>query len=123
MRIDEAPTAEYLLELVLVALGEATGLERSELCSKLVGVGSDGASVNTGSQNGLIALLRRRLVPKLQGSHCAAHRTRLSSACLYANALIGKLETLVQQVSGFYSAKWFTVAKRSLLSLLSFSAC
>ena len=61
-----APTAENLLELLLKALEDASGLPREKLCEKLVGCSTDGASVNTGAQGGLITLLRRRYAPKLQ---------------------------------------------------------
>ena len=39
---------------------------------KLVGFGSDGASVMVGKNNGVVALLRQ-LQPTVQGVHCAAH--------------------------------------------------
>ncbi|CAI5463503.1 unnamed protein product [Closterium sp. Yama58-4] len=40
---------------------------------KLVGVSTDGASVMTGKQNGVVALLRKRC-PWLVAIHCVAHR-------------------------------------------------
>ncbi|CAI5535877.1 unnamed protein product [Closterium sp. Naga37s-1] len=40
---------------------------------KLVGVSTDGASVMTGSKNGVVALLRKRC-PWLVAIHCVAHR-------------------------------------------------
>ena len=106
-RIKSAPTAEYLLELVLGVLDEATGLPRAKLdtCTKLTGIGCDGASVNMGVDNGLFALLQRRYALKLRASHCAAHRTSLSASAMSDNVLISKLEAFVQHLSSFYSAR------------------
>lgn len=44
---------------------------------KLVGFGSDGASVNTGKKNGVIAKLKESQ-PSIVGVHCHAHRLELA---------------------------------------------
>ena len=46
------------------------GVAETEWQEKLVGFGSDGASVMVGRNNGVIALLRQ-LQPAVQGVHCA----------------------------------------------------
>ena len=45
--------------------------------SKLVAIGTDGASVNTGKNTGVVKRLRDE-VPHLVGVHCMAHRLELS---------------------------------------------
>ena len=47
--------------------------------SKLLGLGTDGASVMTGRLNGLGAKLKRRN-PKLTQVHCVAHRLNLAAS-------------------------------------------
>ncbi|XP_061192620.1 uncharacterized protein C17orf113-like [Saccostrea echinata] len=47
--------------------------------SKLVGVGTDGASVMTGRKNGVIVRLKE-YSPALVGIHCAAHRCALAAS-------------------------------------------
>ncbi|GAQ92582.1 hypothetical protein KFL_010610020 [Klebsormidium nitens] len=48
--------------------------------AKLVGFGSDGASVMTGRVNGVAAMLTRKLNGHLLSTHCVAHRAALASA-------------------------------------------
>ena len=47
---------------------------------KVIVVGSDGASVMTGSKNGFVALVRRDDSPFVLGVHCIAHRLALCSS-------------------------------------------
>ena len=55
-------------------------LEENDLpLSKLVGLGTDGASVMTGRHNGVAARLKRRQ-PILTGIHCLCHRLALAVA-------------------------------------------
>ena len=65
---------------ILAAISTAMtrlGVTDAEWQEKLVGFGSDGASVMVGKNNGVIALLRQ-LQPAVQGVHCAAHRMELA---------------------------------------------
>ena len=41
--------------------------------SKVLAVGSDGASVMTGGKNGFVALLKKQDSPYVIGIHCVAH--------------------------------------------------
>ena len=47
--------------------------------SKMVGIGTDGASVMTGRTGGVIKLLQEHS-PSLIGVHCAAHRVALATS-------------------------------------------
>lgn len=49
----------------------------SQWKEKLVGMGSDGASVNIGKKGGVAALLRRE-VPHMIDFHCLPHRLELA---------------------------------------------
>ena len=53
------------------------GIPEESWVKKLVGLGSDGASVMMGKKRGVIALLKE-LQPACQGIHCAAHRLELA---------------------------------------------
>ena len=47
--------------------------------TKMVGIGTDGASVMTGRKNGVVVKLKE-MAPSLIGVHCAAHRCSLASS-------------------------------------------
>eukprot|EP00798_Chlamydomonas_sp_ICE-L_P013135 gene13135-3458_t len=77
-------------------------MEREELCKKHVGNGADGASVNRGEFNGIVARLRRTYSPKLQNNHCAAHRGSLACAALQICILLQSLESTIKHVSAYF---------------------
>ncbi len=72
---------------------------------KVVGLGVDGASVNTGKHNGLIALMKRELDrPFIQGIHCSAHRLELSyKDSMKQVPLFSKVDTFLLNLYLFYS--------------------
>lgn len=57
-------------------------LSKERLATWLVGFGSDGASVNTGTARGLATLLRTKLAPNLIAIHCFGHRANLAASAL-----------------------------------------
>ena len=77
-------TADALLQLLLdssvTMLEGAPDQQRSDLASKLMGLGSDGASMLTGEFNGLIAKLRQYHALFVTSQHDAWHQTNLASA-------------------------------------------
>lgn len=71
-------------------------------CKKLSSLASDGASVMTGSRNGVTAKLRET-VPALINIHCVCHR--LALACNDANdslTPISQVETVLRQLWSFF---------------------
>lgn len=56
---------------------EKVGVSWPEFLRKLVGLGSDGASVMLGRNNGVAAKLRR-LQPAMVAVHCYAHKLELA---------------------------------------------
>ena len=75
----------------LIAL-ERYGVSADDCKTKLVGFGSDGASVNTGKQNGVAAKLKRE-IPHLISVHCVAHRLELGVLdAMKENKKLGKLQ-------------------------------
>ena len=52
---------------------QSIGLDNETFINKVVGLGCDGASVNLGHKNGLIALMKRDQ-PRVKSIHCFAHR-------------------------------------------------
>lgn len=70
---------------------------------KLVGLGTDGASVNVGSRGGLGAILKRD-IPHLIQVHCIAHKLELAilDACKQV-VYVDKFQTTIKSVLKFYS--------------------
>ncbi|XP_060589612.1 zinc finger protein 862-like [Ruditapes philippinarum] len=66
--------ADNIVEMVIDEL-KSKGLD----ISKMVGIGTDGASVMTGRKNGVVVKLKEHS-PSLVGAHCAAHRTALATS-------------------------------------------
>ena len=56
------------------------GLDQSihDLGSKLVAMGSDGAAVMMGCNNGVVKKVKEAVAPSLVGIHCFAHRLELA---------------------------------------------
>ncbi|XP_060603655.1 E3 SUMO-protein ligase KIAA1586-like [Ruditapes philippinarum] len=65
--------ADTITETLGTFLTEDLGLQLEKMCA----LGSDGAKVMVGRQNGVAAQLRRR-VPHLVNNHCVAHRLALA---------------------------------------------
>ena len=57
-----------------------TVMEFNTFLSKLVAMGSDGASVMLGKKSGVLALLKEQQ-PSLIGIHCSAHRRTVLQRC------------------------------------------
>ncbi|KAK2564106.1 Zinc finger protein 862 [Acropora cervicornis] len=68
----------------------------------LVSMGSDGASVYTGVQNGVVAKLKQS-VPWLLGIHCIAHNLELAILdCIKDEILLSSLRDMLQSVNKHY---------------------
>lgn len=68
---------------------------------KLVGFGSDGASVMTGKDSGVVDRLRRSPSPHLVAVHCLAHR--LSLACTDAAGDVRYVSDFKSNINKLYS--------------------
>ncbi|CAI7864641.1 unnamed protein product [Closterium sp. NIES-54] len=67
--------------------------------SKIVGISTDGASVMTGKENGLVARLREH-VPHLFSCHCIAHREALAvKDAAESNEDLGMVDKVVRTVT------------------------
>jgi hypothetical protein len=81
---------------------KSVGLTEEEWTRKLVGFGSDGASVNIGKKSGVITRLQE-LQPLVQGIHCHAHRLELAyKDALKKDPLHLKVESLLTGLYYFY---------------------
>lgn len=74
-----------------------------KILGKLIAYCCDGASVNTGMQNGVIALMRREISDTIVLVHCLVHRLELG----YKDSIKGikaydKLMTMMSQIYTFY---------------------
>ena len=94
------------MDSILSVIDGLDHAQRSELASKQVGLGSDGASVLTGEFNGLIAQLRQKHAPFVVPQHDAGHKTNLASAVLDDLALFVKLRSIMSGASTFFSRRW-----------------
>ena len=75
-------------------------LKFDQSVSKLiVGLGSDGASVMIGSQNGLLAKLRQKYNRNIYSVHCMAHKFNLASGREWKNhKTFQNVENLINNV-------------------------
>ena len=80
-----------------------TGLGIFNWKSKLVGLGTDGASVNVGCHGGLGAILKQE-IPYLLQIHCIAHRLELAvlDTCKHVE-FVGNFQETIKSVLKFYS--------------------
>ncbi|XP_053395806.1 SCAN domain-containing protein 3-like [Mercenaria mercenaria] len=86
-------------------------LERKQIdISKMVGIGTDGASVTTGSKNGVVKRLKD-CAPSLIGAHCAAHRCSLATS--QATKSSPELESYSRTVNNNY---YFSILPKDGLS-------
>ena len=85
----------------------SVGLEKAMWTKKLVGFGSDGASVMMGKKGGVIAKLKNDQ-PLVQGIHCHAHRLELA----FKDAL--KEQLLHDKVSSLLLGLYYFFRKSSL---------
>ena len=74
--LDSGDAAD-VLSAIDIAIEKSLHFTPDQLRKKLVGFGSDGASVMRGSQGGVTALLKAD-VPHLIAVHCVAHCLELS---------------------------------------------
>lgn len=69
--------AKSITDAILSSLSDQLGISTEDVSRKMVGVGSDGASVMLGKNNGVATKLRA-INPELQAVHCTAHRLELA---------------------------------------------
>ncbi|PIK35588.1 putative zinc finger protein [Apostichopus japonicus] len=98
----ERATAANCYGEIIAALHEYCGIQEPELWSKLVGFGSDGASVMTGRRSGVGARMKEHQ-PKLQTVHCIAHRLELAIKQASKNVpMVCKMDQFLINIFLFY---------------------
>lgn len=80
---------------------EALDIGRTELYSKLVGLGADGASVNSGEKTGLNGLLKREC-PWLLFQWCVAHRLELAVRDALQNTYFKQVDHMLMRLYFIY---------------------
>ena len=107
MSVQRADAAS-ITEAVFRSFKDYLGLPEETWLKKLVGVGTDGASVMTGCKSGVVTRLReaqKKLIPgsSLVGIHCYAHRLELAfKDALRKIPLFKKIEGLLLGIYYFY---------------------
>ena len=77
------------------------GILPSELYSKLIGFGADGASVNTGNKNGVKALLEEK-APWLIYTWCVAHKLELALKDALSETIFQKVDNMLLRLYYLY---------------------
>ncbi|XP_071509517.1 zinc finger protein 862-like [Diadema antillarum] len=95
--------AESITRTITDGLDKNLQINSEVLKKKLIGFGSDGASVMMGKNSGVATLLKTRHSPVLQAVHCTAYRLELAFKDALKNvALYSTLSTLVLGLYLFY---------------------
>jgi hypothetical protein len=79
------------------------GVSRTDLHSKLVYLGADGASVLRGKRQGVTTQLQVKYVPHMHGMHCVVHRTDLAVEILSDLPLVSCVEELLAWLYNYFS--------------------
>ena len=77
------------------------GILPSELYSKLIGFGADGASVNSGNKNGVKALLEEK-APWLIYTWCVAHKLELALKDALSETIFQKVDNMLLRLYYLY---------------------
>nr|XP_006818252.1 PREDICTED: zinc finger protein 862-like [Saccoglossus kowalevskii] len=97
------PSSTVTLNASTIAGHVAEYIEGKQLnAHQLVGIGTDGAAVMTGKNNGVVKKLQEFATTAI-GIHCSAHRLQLAS-CQAANAapFVKKFHTILRQLYDYY---------------------
>ena len=90
---------------VVGPIGENGILEKANVLKSkpiLIGGGIDGASVNVGNQNGMMAKMQREL-PWLFWSWCYAHRLELAFKDSFSSNLFSSITEMLLRLYSLYS--------------------
>eukprot|EP00731_Ephydatia_muelleri_P022417 Em0014g1008a len=95
-------TADHICTALVQALESNLQMTKETIFSKLVGFGSDGASVMTGCKSGVSTRLKREQ-PLLFSMHCMAHRLELGfKAVVGENSFMTTFSELLFSIYNFY---------------------
>jgi len=95
-------TADHICSALIQALENNLHMTKETIFSKLVGFGSDGASVMTGCKSGVSTRLKREQ-PLLFSMHCMAHRLELGfKAVVGENSFMTTFSELLFSIYNFY---------------------
>ena len=95
--------APGIYKALMDSIGTFKTIPKSEIQDKLIGFGCDGASVNTGHLNGVIALLHKNISDSIVLVKCMAHRLELAyKDAIKGVALYTKVSTLLSELFSFY---------------------
>ncbi|KAL5496799.1 hypothetical protein EMCRGX_G013158 [Ephydatia muelleri] len=95
-------TADHILNAIVLALEKGLQMTKQTIFTKLVGCGSDGASVMTGCKSGVSTRLKGEQ-PLLFTLHCMAHRLELGfKGIIGANSFMSTFTELLFAIYNFY---------------------
>jgi hypothetical protein len=96
-KLEERPSAEYIIDVLRKQLLERTKLPPSELSRKIVLGAADGARTLQGSVSGVLLRARETFAPWALQLHCMAHRIDLCAEAIeqhdIASAVVGLLKS------------------------------
>jgi hypothetical protein len=98
----ETADAKGIFDAIMRAL-KFSKMTREEFLLKMVSFAGDGASVNTGVKNGLLALFRERVNKSIVMIQCMSHRVELAfKEAMKTGTLYSKVHNLLDTVYKFY---------------------
>ena len=102
----EKGDAPHIVQAIENALEIDLKMESGEWKKKLVGITTDGASVNTGAKSGVVKRLQDKCNrPSIVGLHCVAHKLELAyKDAIQGNGCYRHIDTLLSGLYAFYHA-------------------
>ena len=98
----QTANAQGIFNAIMKSLSFAS-VDRDELLAKMVAFVGDGASVNTGEINGVIALFRKHVNASVIMVKCMSHRVELAlKSAMKTSPLFNKVHDLFDQLFKFY---------------------
>lgn len=95
--------ADGITKSLTKAVLNGLGINMTDMGKKLVAMGTDGAAVMLGCNNGVVTKVRDMVAPSLVGVHCFAHRLELAAKdVVKKHAQYGIFEKLMQNLFKFY---------------------
>ena len=99
--------ADGIMTSLQKAVTEGLQVSFQDIGRKLVGMGTDGAAVMVGCNNGVTTKVRETVAPTLVAIHCFAHRLELASKdVVKRHPRYGDFEQMLHDLFTFYKKRW-----------------
>lgn len=99
----DALSVNYELEAATITLSVNYGLEATDIASKLVYFGADGALAFQGSKNGIQKQIKEKYASFVVGVHCYAHKLNLRARSLSTLIVMHAIEDVLQATHSYFA--------------------